>query len=58
MRETLTQLVSFRVSAREKQLIEQLAARDDRKLADVIRRTFRKGLALEGTLRPKKGTPT
>ena len=47
MKDMLTEMVSFRVSARERQSLEQIAAREDRKLADVVRRLFRRGLLTE-----------
>lgn len=37
-------MLSFRVSDAEKDAVERLAAKEERKLADMVRRLFRLGL--------------
>jgi len=50
-KQALGKQVSFRVSAEHLAAAEAIAKREERKLADVVRRLFLKGLSLEARKR-------
>ena len=43
----LEKTITFRISVEDQRQLEAMSAREERKLADVARRLFRRGLALE-----------